>query len=59
MTQNSRSPTADIIDVFTSIDVPNPGAFRSRNEKWFARYVAKRADWGIDAAGDAVLGGGE
>jgi hypothetical protein len=39
----SPSLTADIIDVFIAIDVPDPGAFRAFDEEWFSADVAKRA----------------
>jgi hypothetical protein len=59
MPENRWSPTADVIDVFISIDVRNSCAFPARNEKWFAANIAKRAYWRIYAAGNALLRAGE
>src|SRR4029434_7668121 len=57
MTQNRRSPTADIIDVFISIEVPNPGAFRTFDEKWFGADMTKCAHGRVYAPRNAFLRG--
>ena len=55
MTENRRSPAADVIDVFISIDIPNFRAGGACDEKWLAIHIAKCADRRIDAAGNAFL----
>ncbi len=45
MAENRRPPTADVIDVFISIDIPNPRTFRARDEERLAANIAKCADW--------------
>jgi hypothetical protein len=52
--ENRRAPRADVIDVFLTVDVPNPRALGTVNEKWFAAEAAKGADRGIHAAGDSL-----
>src|SRR5882672_3909818 len=55
MPKNRRSPTPHVIDVFISIDIPNPRTFPARNEKRFAANIAQRAHRRIYAAGDSFL----
>ena len=55
MPENRRPQTAHVIDVFVSIDIPNPCAFPASNEKRVTADVAKRAHRRIYAAGDAFL----
>src|SRR5947207_2807611 len=59
VTENSRTPTADVVDVFFPIDIPNFRARSALNAKGFAADIAERAHWRINAAGNALLGGGE
>jgi hypothetical protein len=59
MPKNRRSPTAHVIDVFISIDVPNPRTCAARNEKRFTANIAKSAHWRIYATGDAFLCAGK
>ena len=55
MAENRRAPTADVIDVFISVDIPNPRAFRASYEERVTANIAKRADRRIYAAGNALL----
>ena len=55
VSQNRRSPTADIIDVFISIHIPDSRPFPAIDEKRFAVYVAKCAHRRVYAAGNAFL----
>src|SRR5262245_56900202 len=55
MSQNRRSPTAHVIDVFISIHIPDPSALPAIDEERFAAYVAKCAHRRIYAAGNAFL----
>src|SRR2546421_6265535 len=43
MPKDRRSPTADVIDVFVSIDIPNLRSLSACDEEWLAIDVAKRA----------------
>ena len=56
MTENRRTPAADVVDVFFSIDIPDPRACSALDEKWFAADIAKRTDRRIDAAGSVAFG---
>src|SRR5207302_4043346 len=55
MTEDRRPPTADVVDVFFPINVPNLRAFGTRDEERFAFYVAKRADRRVYAARNQLL----
>ena len=55
MTENRRPPAADVVNVFSSIDIPNLRAFCALNEKRCAADIAKRAHGRIHPAGDALL----
>src|SRR5216684_6093026 len=44
MAEDRRPPTADVVDVFFSIDVPNLRAFGTRDEERLASHVEKRAN---------------
>jgi hypothetical protein len=55
VSENGRSPTADVIDQFNAIDGPNARAFGALDEKWFATNSAKSAHGRIYAAGDLLL----
>src|SRR5438105_3085151 len=55
VTKNRRTPAADVIDVFLSIDIPNFRFGRAFNKKWFAANIAKRAHGRIDATGNTIL----
>src|SRR5215211_7464413 len=57
MPKNCRSPTAHVIDVFTSIDVPDPCIFPTSNEQRITANIAKGAHRRIYAAGDAPFRG--
>src|SRR2546423_2159014 len=55
VTKNRRTPAADVIDEFLSVDVPNFRTGRALNEKRFAANIAKRADRRINATGNMFL----
>ena len=55
VTENRRAPAPDVIDVFVSIDIPNPRAVRALNEKRLTADIAKCAHRRINAAGNAFL----
>jgi len=55
MTEDRRAPTADVIDVFISIDIPNLRAFSARNEKRLTANIAKRTHWRVNARGNILL----
>src|SRR5262245_2968295 len=40
--EDGRPPTANVIDIFVSIDIPDSCSFPARDEKWFAVHIAKR-----------------
>src|SRR5438876_6100540 len=55
MTENCRSPTANVLDVFLSIDIPNSRALGARHQKRLAAHVTKCANRRVDATRDALL----
>src|SRR5438132_1287375 len=50
MSQNCRSPRADVVQIFVSIHVPYPRAFRPVDEEWLSSDSAKGAHRRIDSA---------
>src|SRR6516164_6706485 len=44
MTQDRRTPGSNIVNVFSSFDIPKPGTFGLGHEKRFAANVAKSPD---------------
>ena len=59
MPENGRTPSADVVDVLLAIHVPDVGAFRALDEKWFAADTAKGAHGRIHAARDTGASAGE
>src|SRR5438128_12576836 len=59
MSQNRRAPTADIVDIFVPIDIPNFSATRTFDEKRFSSNVSKCAHGRVYAARNAFLRCGE
>src|SRR5437588_10681920 len=59
VTENSWTPTADVVDVFVSIDIPNVRAGSALNEKRLAADIAERTHRRINAAGNAFLSCGK
>src|SRR5438034_11445557 len=57
MSQNRRTPAADVIDVFVAIDIPNLRTFRALDKKWLGIDVAKCAHWRVYTAGNVLLRG--
>src|SRR4029077_16108632 len=55
VTENVRPPAADVVDIFLSVDIPNPGASGPLDEKWFATNIAKRAHRRIDSGRNSHL----
>jgi len=55
MSENERSPGADIIEVFATVGVPNAAAFTAYYEGGCAADGAKRAHRGVDPSGDGFL----
>src|SRR6266852_2743411 len=53
--ENERSPGADVIEVFTTVGVPNAAAFAAHDEGGGAADGAKRTYRGVDPAGDSFL----
>ena len=50
VTQNQRSPGADVIDIFVAVGIENVGALAALDEGRSAAYAAIGADRGVDAA---------
>jgi len=56
MTENRRTPGADVVDISFPIDVPDVGAVSPIHEKWLATKTSEGADGGVDATGNATAG---
>jgi hypothetical protein len=50
--KNERAPGADIVYVLVAVGVPDSGAQSAKEERGVALDGLKRADGGVDAAGD-------
>src|SRR5947209_19073382 len=50
MAEDRRTPRADVVDVFPTVDVPDPRTGRALDEKWLASYAAEGAHWRIHAS---------
>ena len=59
MPEDRRSPRADIVDVFLSIDVPDVGPSGAIDEKRLASQTAKGAHGRIDSTGNAQASAGK
>jgi hypothetical protein len=59
VSENGRSPTADVIDQFNAIDGPNARAFGALDKNWFTANSAKGAHGRVYAAGDFAEGASE
>ena len=56
MTENRRTPGADVVDISFPINVPDVGAVSAIYEKWLATETSEGADGGVDATGNATEG---
>src|SRR5262245_22876389 len=56
MTENGRTPCADVVDIFFPINVPNVGPLSTINEKWLATETSEGAYRGVDAARNTTEG---
>jgi hypothetical protein len=56
MTENRRTPGADVVDISFPIDVPDVGAVSPIHKEWFATETSEGADGGIDPTGNATTG---
>src|SRR5438874_1704072 len=59
VSENGRSPTANVIDQFNAIDGPNARAVGALDENWFAANPAKSADRRVYAAWNSLPGASE
>ncbi|MCY1450169.1 hypothetical protein D9M71_669540 [compost metagenome] len=57
--EDHRAPGADVVDVALVVFIHHVGAFRVLEEQRRAADALERADRGVDAAGDVLLGVGE
>src|SRR5437763_2639726 len=57
VSKNRRAPAADVINVFLSVDIPDPRAGCALHKKGRAADIPKRADRRIHTARDALLRG--
>src|SRR5258706_4246022 len=55
VSQNERSPGADVVEVLAIVGVPNAAAFAAHDEAGRAADGAKCAHGGVDPAGDRLL----
>src|SRR5579883_1712161 len=56
MTDNMRTPRADVIDIAIPIGIPNVSAFATSDEERFASHGAKGTNGRINAARNTLLG---
>ena len=56
MTENQRTPRADVVDVTVAVGIPNVRAFASNQERRLAADRPKCPDRRIDSAGNKLLG---
>ena len=59
VTEDRRAPGPDVVDVFISIDVPDPRAFCALDKERFSLQAAKSAHGRIHAARDLFSRGGK